>query len=167
MPEFLGLEAGFPPAGCGLPIGNLTSQWWGNHYLSGLDHFLKRELKIPHAQRYMDDLALFSDSRSELVEARLAAGEWLAAERRLRFKRPNARPRATRGRFTYLGYRVSRAGVRPTDAMLQRMRQRMAALLLTGDVEKIERSVASYRGVVGFASLSGRSDRFARDEGQK
>ncbi len=150
VPRFLGLEPGFPAAGCGLPIGNLTSQWWGNHYLSGFDHYLKRDLKLPHCQRYMDDTALFSDSRSQLVEARHAAREWLAAERRLRLKKPEAAPRSTRGRFTYLGYRVSRAGIRPAEAMLARMRQRMTELLLEGDVETIERSVASYRGVVRF-----------------
>ena len=150
MPEFLGLEGGFPPAGSGLPIGNLTSQWWGNHYLSGFDHFIKRELEIPHYQRYMDDAALFADSRSQLVEAREAAAEWLATERRLRLKNPQTMPKATRGRFTYLGYRVSPAGIQPSRTMLERMRQRMTALVLAGDVERIERSVASYRGVVRF-----------------
>ncbi len=150
VPEFLGLEPGFPPEGCGLPIGNLTSQWWGNQYLSGFDHFLKRDLKIPHCQRYMDDTALFSDSRAQLVEARGAAKQWLASERRLRLKRPDAAPRSSHGRFNYLGYRVSRAGIRPAPAMLDKMRRRITELVLEGDAETIERSVASYRGVVRF-----------------
>jgi len=29
--------------GKGLPIGNLTSQWWANLYLDQLDHFVKEE----------------------------------------------------------------------------------------------------------------------------
>ena len=32
-------------AGRGLPIGNLTSQWWGNVYLDGLDHYVQRTLR--------------------------------------------------------------------------------------------------------------------------
>ncbi len=52
--EHLGLPTGFPGPGRGLPIGNLTSQWWGNHYLNGLDHFVKRMLNVAHYQRYMD-----------------------------------------------------------------------------------------------------------------
>ncbi len=40
VPEFLGRESGFPPEGCGLPIGNLSSQWWCYQYFSGFDHFL-------------------------------------------------------------------------------------------------------------------------------
>ena len=41
----------------------------------------------------------------------------------------------------------------------------MTALLLTGDVEKIERSVASYRGVIGFGEVSVSGDSFARETG--
>jgi hypothetical protein len=145
--EFLGLDPDFPPPGCGLPIGNLTSQWWGNHYLSGLDHFVKRELKIPHYQRYLDDLTLLADSRSQLEEAREAIANWLGHERRLKLKHPNAAVRDTGGRVTYLGYRISRAGVRPSASMLKRMEQRIGEQVLDGDPETIEHALASYRGV--------------------
>jgi hypothetical protein len=50
----------------GLPIGNLTSQFWSNCYLDPFDHFVKRELRCPAYLRYVDDFALFSDSRREL-----------------------------------------------------------------------------------------------------
>ena len=146
----LELPAGFPPPHCGLPIGNLTSQWWGNHYLSGFDHFVKRELKIPHYQRYMDDLTLFADSSDTLRKARQAAAEWLWRERRLRLKRPGAEPRSTRSAFTYLGHRVSRRGTAPTRELLSRMTQRVSRSLLDPDPEHLRRSIASYRGIVGF-----------------
>lgn len=44
--------------GCGLPIGNLTSQLFSNIYLNCFDHFVKRELKIKHYGRYVDDFYL-------------------------------------------------------------------------------------------------------------
>ena len=47
----------------GLPIGNLTSQFWSNCYLDPLDHFVKRELRCPAYLRYVDDMALFSARR--------------------------------------------------------------------------------------------------------
>jgi RNA-directed DNA polymerase len=50
----------------GLPIGNLTSQFWANCYLNGLDQFVKRELKCPAYLRYVDDSLLFSDSKRQL-----------------------------------------------------------------------------------------------------
>jgi len=50
----------------GLPIGNLTSQFFGNIYLNSLDHFIKEELCCRYYLRYMDDFALFEDSKSKL-----------------------------------------------------------------------------------------------------
>lgn len=50
----------------GLPIGNLTSQFWSNCYLHPLDTFVKRGLGCRAYLRYVDDFALFSDSKREL-----------------------------------------------------------------------------------------------------
>ncbi len=50
----------------GLPIGNLTSQFWGNVYLNELDQFVKRQLRASAYLRYVDDFLLFSDSKSQL-----------------------------------------------------------------------------------------------------
>jgi hypothetical protein len=50
----------------GLPIGNLTSQFWSNCYLHPLDQFVTRELGCRAYLRYVDDFALFGDSKREL-----------------------------------------------------------------------------------------------------
>ena len=50
----------------GLPIGNLTSQFWSNVYLHALDLFVTRELGCAAYLRYVDDFALFSDSKAQL-----------------------------------------------------------------------------------------------------
>jgi hypothetical protein len=67
---FSALRAGDDPLACcrprGLPIGNLTSQFWSNCYLHPLDQFVKRELRCPAYLRYVDDMAIFSDSKREL-----------------------------------------------------------------------------------------------------
>lgn len=63
----------------GLPIGNLTSQFWSNVYMNPFDHFVKRELRCTAYLRYVDDFALFSDDKRQLyawkraIIARLAA----------------------------------------------------------------------------------------------
>ena len=49
----------------GLPIGNLTSQLFGNVYLNGFDHFVKEVLRAPYV-RYVDDFALFADDAEVL-----------------------------------------------------------------------------------------------------
>jgi RNA-directed DNA polymerase len=53
--------------GCGLPIGNLTSQLFSNVYLSVFDDYVKRELKVRHYGRYVDDFYLVSESKDFLL----------------------------------------------------------------------------------------------------
>lgn len=50
----------------GLPIGNYTSQHFGNFYLSDLDHYIKEHLRIKGYFRYCDDLVILSDSKKHL-----------------------------------------------------------------------------------------------------
>ncbi|MDE6879274.1 MAG: RNA-directed DNA polymerase [Odoribacter sp.] len=52
--------------GKGLPIGNLTSQYFANYYLSSLDHYVKEELRVKEYVRYMDDFLIFASTREEL-----------------------------------------------------------------------------------------------------
>jgi retron-type reverse transcriptase len=54
----------------GLPIGNLTSQFWANCYLSPFDHFVKRELRCKGYVRYVDDFLMFSDDKHQLQDWR-------------------------------------------------------------------------------------------------
>lgn len=49
--------------GCGLPIGNLTSQLFSNVYMSDFDNHVKRELKIKHYGRYVDDFYLIDTDK--------------------------------------------------------------------------------------------------------
>ena len=49
-----------------LPIGNLTSHFFANLYLSELDHFVLENLKPFGYCRYMDDFILFSNSKIDL-----------------------------------------------------------------------------------------------------
>src|SRR5690606_13917234 len=48
------------------PIGNLTSQFWSNVYMKPLDWFIKRQLGCNAYLHYVDDFALFSDSKRQL-----------------------------------------------------------------------------------------------------
>ena len=62
----------------GLPIGNLTSQFWSNVTMDLLDHFVKRELRVKAFLRYVDDFALFSDDPRQLYAWKGAIIERLA-----------------------------------------------------------------------------------------
>jgi hypothetical protein len=54
---------------CGLPIGNLTSQLYGNLFLNDFDHYIKKELGIKHYGRYVDDFYLFHTNKIILLNA--------------------------------------------------------------------------------------------------
>ena len=66
---------------CGLPIGNLTSQFLGNLYLDDLDHFIKETCRVQPYLRYVDDLVLLADEKPGLWTVYAAIKEFLARER--------------------------------------------------------------------------------------
>ena len=61
----------------GLPIGNLTSQFWANCYLNAFDHFVTRELGCRAYLRYVDDFLLFADDKAHALG--MAGGHHRAA----------------------------------------------------------------------------------------
>jgi RNA-directed DNA polymerase len=88
----------------GLPIGNLTSQFWANCYLNSFDHFIKRELRCKGYERYVDDLLLFDDDKARLWDWHAAVVERLA---RLRLTlHPGAHPRPVTEGIPFLGFVV-------------------------------------------------------------
>jgi hypothetical protein len=52
--------------GKGLPIGNLTSQLFGNVYLNDFDYFVKKKLGCRHYGRYVDDMVFVSEDKEFL-----------------------------------------------------------------------------------------------------
>lgn len=54
--------------GRGVPIGNLTSQYFANHYLSPADHYARETLLLPAYVRYMDDMVLWHDDHKALIQ---------------------------------------------------------------------------------------------------
>lgn len=92
----------------GLPIGNLTSQFFANYYLNFLDHYVKEVLRCKGYLRYVDDFVLFSDSKAALWEWKKAIGEYLQGFRLLlNPKRTEVYP-AIEGKC-FLGQRVFRS----------------------------------------------------------
>ncbi len=132
------LAAGRPR---GLPIGNLTSQFWSNVYLNDLDWFVQRELGCGAYLRYVDDFALFSDSKAELRHWKQAVIQFLAAER-LTIHEAQAQTLPTRCGIPWLGFVVY-----PTHRRLKRRN----AVNFT---RRFRRNLDAYgQGVISFAEL--------------
>lgn len=88
----------------GLPIGNLTSQFWANVYLNPLDHFIKRQLRCGGYVRYVDDFLLFADDKQTLWKWHAAVMSRLA-DLRLTVH-SGAHPRPVSEGIPFLGFHI-------------------------------------------------------------
>jgi len=89
----------------GLPIGNLTSQFFANVYLNELDQFVKHQLKCRHYLRYVDDFILLHHDPAQLRAWRQAIVEFLRTRLELVLK-DLAEPRPVGDGANFLGYIV-------------------------------------------------------------
>lgn len=125
----------------GLPIGNLTSQWWANLILSPMDHLLANHLGVRDFARYMDDVVVFDDDRARLEQVWRAYDAGLA-RLRLRLHPRKCAITATRDGVAFLGFRLRRTdggvAVRIADESVERFRQRMADLQLAYSVGAVD-----------------------------
>lgn len=90
--------------GKGLPIGNLTSQYFANMYLSSLDHYAKEQLKVKMYVRYMDDMLMAFDDKSKMKDAERCVRAYAQSRLRLELK-PPVFVKGSAG-VVFLGYRV-------------------------------------------------------------
>ena len=65
------------PVDTGLPIGNLSSQFFANVLMDALDQFVKHQLRIRHYVRYVDDFILLHESKDVLNAALASLGRFL------------------------------------------------------------------------------------------
>jgi hypothetical protein len=72
--------------GTGVPIGNLTSQYFANFYLSLADRYALERLRIPAYVRYMDDMLLWSNDRRALLEKGEALNRFMRERLQLTLK---------------------------------------------------------------------------------
>ena len=98
------------PVGKGLPIGNLTSQFFANVYLHQLDRFVKHHLQCRFYLRYVDDFILLSPEPAELDFWKQEIAGFLQHRLLLELK-PGARIRRVSEGADFLGY-IVRPGYR-------------------------------------------------------
>ncbi len=112
----------------GLPIGNLTSQFFANVYLDALDHFAKEVLRTKGYVRYVDDFALFHDDPGVLADWRERIEKFLA-QRRLMLHPRKTRIVLTGDPAQFLGFVLHPGGARrlPADNV-RRFRNRLRGL---------------------------------------
>ncbi len=61
----------------GMPLGNMTSQFFANVYLNDLDQFVKKRLKMKYYIRYVDDFIILHDSKEVLENCKIKIEKYL------------------------------------------------------------------------------------------
>ena len=132
----------------GLPIGNLTSQFFANLYLNGFDHYIKEELRCRYYIRYVDDFVVFGNSKEDLHDVRRKLESYLQSLR-LRMHAKKSRIHRVSEGILFLGFRIF-----PTHRLLRRdnvLRMRRKLKRLSEEyhagsmaLEKVTKSVESW-----------------------
>jgi retron-type reverse transcriptase len=132
----------------GLPIGNLTSQFWANCYVNPMDQFVKRELKCRGYLRYVDDFLLFADDKPTLWRWKQEIVDFLVNLRLRLHERESTVYPVTNG-IPFLGFRVYphlRRLKRRNGVAFARRFRRLRAQLAAGEItqEQLHQSVQGW-----------------------
>ena len=113
--------------GCGLPIGNLTSQHLANLYLDRIDRFAngpRGARTLPGYVRYMDDFVYWSDDKAVLLELRKQLADCVESQLGLSLKQTPYVNRTGHG-MDFLGMRVFPHIVHANRASLDRFKRKV------------------------------------------
>ena len=99
----------------GLPIGNLTSQFFANVYLNRLDHFIKEELGFERYVRYVDDFIILDENRRKLEEVVNKIGSFLNKNLQLNLCKEKTILQPIESGIDFLGYFV-----KPSHTLVRR-----------------------------------------------
>lgn len=137
----------------GIPIGNYTSQYFGNYYLSQYDHWLKEDLQVKYYLRYMDDMILLSDSKEQLREWFWMINDYLTNNLHLTIKENwQIFPVDVRG-IDFVGYRSFRDYTLIRKQTKKNYQDKVGILVKRlesgGEFTESDRSMlASYKGIL-------------------
>lgn len=109
--------------GKGVPIGNLTSQFFANHYLSYLDHYAKEAVRVPGWIRYMDDMLFFGDNPSRVVSTARQIGDYASDQLCLEMKPPVIA--CSKEGVPFLGFLIRTDGIFLTRKKRKRAKKRI------------------------------------------
>jgi hypothetical protein len=143
------IEAMVPRAGIGLPIGSLVSQIFANVYAGALDRHLQQDLGERHWHRYMDDLVVLGPSSDHLRRLREEIEAFSRDRLGLRFSKWSIQS-VSRG-VNFLGYRIWPSHKLLRKDSVQRARRKIARYRATGDIDRLEKFLASWTGHASWA----------------
>ncbi len=154
VPAHKRLENAAP--GCGLAIGNLSSQFFANVYLDALDQFVKHELKAQRYLRYVDDLVMVHRDREQLQAWHTGITQFLRSRLRLELK-ADVKLKPLSAGCDFLGYVIYPSHRVVRRRVIGHLRQKLRTWPMRNQSrpaaqEKLRSVIASYAGHFSHAS---------------
>lgn len=150
--------------GCGLPIGNLTSQLLSNVYLNEFDQYCKRILKCKHYGRYVDDSYIVSSDKQWLLSLVPYIRKFLREQLHLELHMGKLHITKARHGAEFLGGYVKPYNTYISNESLRRMKASIDAMNMSNP-EKTWASVCSFLGVLShYDSFNIRAQLFLNSE---
>ncbi len=141
----------------GIPIGNLTSQFFANIYLDKLDQYIKHTLQIPFYLRYADDFVLLSPDKEYLEKLVGQIQMYLQKELDLELHPNKIVYRKFASGVDFLGYIIFPRYILPRTKTKQRLLKKIQSKIQeykTGKItyERLNQTIQSYLGYIGHAN---------------
>lgn len=132
----------------GLPIGNLTSQFFANIYLNELDQFVKHTLKAENYFRYVDDFVILGLDEEELVDFRNKIEAFLLEKLKLVLHPKRRKLLPASSGIDFLGYIVRHNYILTRRRVVNNLRSKIRVYENTShaDISKLIPTLASYQG---------------------
>ncbi|MFH1710951.1 MAG: reverse transcriptase domain-containing protein [Nanoarchaeota archaeon] len=99
------LDNGEVEKGVGMPLGNLTSQFFANIYLNELDYFVKHKLNVKYYIRYVDDFVILHNSKKQLESWKKKIGTFLIDKLKLELHIQKSRIISLSRGIDFVGFR--------------------------------------------------------------
>jgi hypothetical protein len=128
------------PKSKGLPIGNLTSQFFANVYMNDFDNFVKRRLKVKHYIRYVDDFVLFDTSKERLQELYIEIRNYLHFNLKLELRADTKLKKHSDG-LDFLGYIIRENYILTRQRVVKNYKYKKANYLQNYENQKGEMSL--------------------------
>lgn len=140
----------------GIPIGNLTSQFFSNIYMNELDQFIKHELKVKYYLRYADDFIILSEDRQYLENLILSIENFLIKQLDLELHPNKIVFSKLRGGIDFLGYIIFPYHILPRTKTKRRLLRKIKAKVREFKLgriseEKLNQTIQSYLGYLGHS----------------
>ena len=113
----------------GLPIGNLTSQFFANIYLNNLDHFIKDELGFQRYIRYVDDIIILDEDKERLEETVSEIGRFLKDNLQLSLCQGKTMLKPIESGIDFLGYFVKPSHTLVRKKVVKRFKKKLLYFL--------------------------------------